>query len=97
VLRTRLDHLHHIKDLDLVTKGVIKAIAKQQDVFIAAHDTQITLLETLHSETVLRIKDEHATTRREVIGEISLNIQAEHAITRNMIQEIRVRVLLSIV
>jgi len=92
---SQLDHLSRLMDLDLATQGVLKAIVKQQDVFIAVHDTQSALLRTLHSEMVLRVKDEHATTRREVIGKTAFNIQTEHAITRNMIQDIRVRVFLS--
>jgi hypothetical protein len=96
VLRIELDHSGRLKDLDLATQRVLDAIVKQQDVFKAVHDTQIALLGTLHSETVLRAKDEHATTRREIIGETAFNIQAEHAITRKMIREIRVRELLSL-
>ena len=61
------------------------------------HDTQVALMGTLHSRTVSRVKDEHATTRREIIGETASNIQAENAITRReIIQEIRVRRLSSL-
>ena len=92
VLRLKLDHTDCLKDLDLATQGVLNAIVKQQDVFGAVHDTQIALMVTLHSEVVSRVKDEHAITRREIVGATALNIQAEHAITRReIIQEIWVR------
>jgi len=91
-LRLKVDHTDHLKDLNSITQGVLNAIVKQQDVFEAMHNMQITLMGTLHSEMVLRVKDEHAITRREIIGETALNIQAEHAITRReIIQEIQVR------
>ncbi|KAF2185377.1 TPR-like protein [Zopfia rhizophila CBS 207.26] len=89
VLRLEVDHTDRLKDLNSTTQGVLDAIANQQDVFKAVHDTQITLMGTLHSKTVLRVKNEHAATRREIIGEMALSIQAEHAITRKIIQEIR--------
>ncbi|OCK72799.1 hypothetical protein K432DRAFT_430890, partial [Lepidopterella palustris CBS 459.81] len=91
VSRLELDHSDRLKDLDLATQGVISAIVEQQDVFNAVHNTQVALIGTLHSETVLRVKDEHATTRREIIRETALNIQAEHAITRKLIQEMQQR------
>ncbi|KAF2183820.1 hypothetical protein K469DRAFT_710189 [Zopfia rhizophila CBS 207.26] len=91
VLRLELDHSDRLKNLDLAAQGVLDAIVKQQDVFKAVHNTQIALMGTLQSETVLRVKDEHATTRREIIRETALNIQAEHAITRKIIQETRQR------
>ena len=58
---------------------------------------QIALIGTLHSEIVLRVKDEHAITYREIIRETALNIQAEHAITcHGVVQEIQVRPLSSL-
>ena len=96
VSRLRLDHSDRLKDLDLATQRVLDAVVKQQDVFKAVHNTQIALMGTLHGKTILRVKDEHETTRREIIGETALNIQAEHAITRRLIHDIRVRLLLSL-
>jgi hypothetical protein len=97
VLRFGLDHSNRLNDLDLVTRGVVDAIVKQQDVFKAVHDTQIALMGTLHNEMLSKAENEHTTTRREIIGEAVSNIQAEHAITRQtIIQEIRVRALLSL-
>jgi hypothetical protein len=90
-LRLEVDHTDRLKDLDSTTRGVLDAIVTQQDGCKAAHDIQIAQVGTLHSEMVLRGKDEHTITRREIIGETVLNIQAEHAITRReIIQEIRV-------
>lgn len=86
-----LDHSDRLKDLDIATKGVLDAIVRQQDVFNALYNKQISLMGMLHRETVLSIEDEHTNTRREIIGETAFNIQAEHVITRKIIQEIWVR------
>ena len=92
VLRLKLDHTDCLKDFDLTTQRVLDAIIKQQDVFTAVYNTQIALMGTLHSEVVLKVKDEHTITRREIIGATTSNIQAEHATTRReIIREIRVR------
>ena len=91
-MRLKLDHTDCLKDLDLTTQGVLDAIIKQQDIFKAVHDTQITLMGALHSKVVLRVKDKHTITRREIIRATASNIQTEHAITRHkIIQEIWVR------
>jgi hypothetical protein len=47
----------------LTTKKVIDAIVKQQDLFQAMHDAQLTLVKTL-------IVDAHAITRHEIIQDI---------------------------
>jgi hypothetical protein len=54
------------KGLDLTTQKIIDAIIQQQDVFEAAHDTQIALMGTIHRDTISMIQDEHAITRREI-------------------------------
>ncbi|XTI94184.1 hypothetical protein V2W45_1473413 [Cenococcum geophilum] len=59
-----------LKDLDITTKRIVDAIIKQEDVFRTAHNTQITLMGTIHEETVSKVQDEHAITRREIIQEI---------------------------
>ena len=59
-----------LKGLDLATENIMNAIIEQRDMFIVAHDTQITFMRTLHTEMMSRIKDEHAITRREVLQEI---------------------------
>lgn len=61
---------NRLKDLDITTKRIVDAIIKQEDVFRTAHNTQITLMGTIHEETVSKIQDEHAITRREIIQEI---------------------------
>ena len=58
------------KDLDITTKRIVDAIIKQEDVFRTAHNTQITLVGTIHEETISKIQDEHAITRRDKIQEI---------------------------
>jgi len=59
-----------LKDLDITTKRIVDAIIKQEDVFRTAHNTQITLMGTIHEETVSKIQDEHAITRSEIIQEM---------------------------
>jgi hypothetical protein len=88
-----LDHSDHLEGLDQATKAVLDTIVRQQDVFNAMHNKQIFLMGTLHSETLLGIKDEHATTRHEIISETAFNIQAGHALTCKMVREIWVRAL----
>src|SRR5882762_2131773 len=61
---------NRLKDLDITTKRIVDAIIKQEDVFRTAHNTQITLMGAIHEETVSKIQDEHAITRREIIQEI---------------------------
>jgi tetratricopeptide (TPR) repeat protein len=61
---------NRLKDLDITTKRIVDAIIKQEDVFRVAHYTQITLMGAIHEETVSKIQDEHAITRREIIQEI---------------------------
>ena len=96
-MRLEVDHTDRLKDLNSITQRVFNAVIKQQDVFKAMHDMQIALMGTLYSKMVLRAKDEHTITYREIIGETALNIQAEHAITcHEVIQEIGVRPLSSL-
>jgi hypothetical protein len=76
----------------LTTRKIIDAIIQQQDVFEAAHDTQIALMDTIHKDTVSMIQNEHAISRHKVIGETVSSIRDEHAITRReIIRELRVR------
>lgn len=53
----------HLDGLDLTTKKIVHAIIKQQDIFQVMHDTQITV-----------VKNEHATTRREISQEIRVRL-----------------------
>jgi hypothetical protein len=78
--------------LDLTTRKIIDAIIQQQDVFEAAHDTQIALMDTIHQDTVSMIRNEHASSRCKIIGETVSSIRDEHTITRrDIIRELRVR------
>ena len=61
-----------LKDFDITTKRIVDAIIKQEDVFRTAHNMQITLMGAIHGETVSKIQDEHAITRREIIQEIQV-------------------------
>jgi hypothetical protein len=80
------------KGLDLTTQKIIDAIIQQQDVFEAAHDTQIALMDIIHQDTVSMIQNEHAISRRKIIGETVSSIRDEHEITRrDIIRELRVR------
>src|SRR5271155_265426 len=80
------------KGLDLTTRKIIDAIIQQQDVFEAAHDTQIALMDTIHQDTISEIQNEHAISRHKIIGETVSSIRDEHAITRrDIIRELRVR------
>jgi hypothetical protein len=82
----------HFKGLDLTTRKIIDAIIQQQDVFEAAHDTQIALMDTIHQDTVSMIQSEHEISRRKIIGETVASIRDEHEITRrDIIRELRVR------
>ena len=58
------------KGLDLTTRKIIDAIIRQQDIFEAAHDTQIALMDTIHQDTVSMIQNEHAISRRDIIREL---------------------------
>lgn len=51
-------------------KRVINAIAEQQDVFLAAHDTQRTLITSLHEDTITHVEDSH----REILEEIRVRL-----------------------
>jgi hypothetical protein len=53
-----------VETLDSTTKKIVDAITKQEDVFRAAHDAQISLLETIQDELVI--------TRREIIKKIKV-------------------------
>src|ERR1700733_11906514 len=80
------------KGLDLATRKIIDAIIQEQVVFETAHDIQIALMDTIHEDTVLVIQNEHAISRRNIIGEAVSSIRDEHAITRrDIIRELRVR------
>ena len=92
VLRIEQEKSSYLKDFDLVTQSLVNAILKQQDVFEAVHDAQVAEMKKLHGEMVLRVKNEHATTRNEIIEATALNNQAEHEITRQIIQEVWVSV-----
>jgi hypothetical protein len=65
-----LEQSSRLEDLDLATKRIVDAIIEQHDVFQAAHNTQIAL----HGETVTKIQEEHAITRREIIQEIRVRV-----------------------
>lgn len=87
-MRIEQEKSSYLEDFDLVTQSLIDAILKQQDVFEAVHDAQVTEMKKLHGEMVLRVKNEHATTRNEIIEATALNNQTEHEITRQIIQEV---------
>jgi hypothetical protein len=67
VSQFKLEQSDHLKDLDLITKNVVDAIIKQEDVFLAAHDAQLSLMRTLHNDTVTKIEDQHEITRHEIV------------------------------
>jgi hypothetical protein len=67
VSQFKLEQSDCLKDLDLVTKMVVDAIIKQEDVFLAAHDAQLSLMRTLHNDTVTKIEDQHEITRHEIV------------------------------
>ena len=95
-MRIEQEKSSYLEDFDLVTQSLIDAILKQQDVFEAVHDAQVTEMKKLHGEMVLRVKNEHATTRNEIIEAMALNNQTEHEITRQIIQEVWVSVPLTL-
>ena len=70
VSQLKLKQSDCLKALDLRTQKIIDTIIQQQDVFQAAHDTQITLMRTLHGETVTNIE----VARREIIQEIRVRL-----------------------
>jgi len=67
VSQFKLEQSDRLKDLDLITKKVVDAIIKQEDVFLAAHDAQLSLMRTLHNDTVTKIEDQHEITRHEIV------------------------------
>jgi hypothetical protein len=67
VSQLKLEQSDLLEDLDLITKKVVDAIIKQEDIFLAAHDTQLSLMRTLHNDTVTKIVDQHEITRHEVV------------------------------
>jgi hypothetical protein len=77
----KLEQSDCLQDLDLATKNIVDAIVKQQDIFHAAHDTQLTLMRTLHEETAVNVSDEHKTTRHEIIREIRVRLRSSSLTT----------------
>jgi len=73
VSQFRLEQSHRLESLDLIANKIADAIIDQQDVFQAAHDADLTLMRTLHEETVTKIVDEHETTR-EILQEIRVRL-----------------------
>jgi hypothetical protein len=67
VSQFKLEQSDRLKDLDLITKKVVDAIIKQEDVFLAAHDALPSLMRTLHNDTVTKIEDQHEITRHEIV------------------------------
>jgi len=67
ICQFKLEQSDRLKDLDLITKKVVDAIIKQEDVFLAAHDAQLSLMRTLHNDTVTKIEDQHEITRHEIV------------------------------
>ena len=67
VSQFKLEQSDRLKDLDLITKKVVDAIIKQEDVFLAANDAQLSLMRTLHNDTVTKIEDQHEITRHEIV------------------------------
>jgi hypothetical protein len=51
----------------MITKMVVDAIIKQEDVFLAALDAQLSFMRTLHNDTVTKIVDQHEATRHEIV------------------------------
>src|SRR5947209_8791466 len=72
VSRLKSEQSGRFKGLDLTTRKIIDAIIQQQDVFEAAHDTQIALMDTIHQDTVSMIQNEHAITRRDIMRELQV-------------------------
>jgi hypothetical protein len=67
VSQFKLEQLDRLKEFDLTTQKVVDAIIKQEDVFLAAHDAQLSLMRTLHNDTVTEIVDQHEITRHEIV------------------------------
>jgi hypothetical protein len=67
VSQFKLEQSDLLEDLDLITKKVVDAIIKQEDIFLAAHDSQLSLMRTLHTDTVAQIVDQHEITRHEIV------------------------------
>jgi hypothetical protein len=67
VSQFKLEQSDRLRDLDLITKKVVDAIIKQEDVFLATHDAQLSLMRTLHNDTVTKIEDQHEITRHEIV------------------------------
>jgi hypothetical protein len=67
VSQSMREQLDRHKDLGLKTKKIVDAIIKQEDVFLAAHDAQLSLMRSLHDDTVANISDQHEITRHEIV------------------------------
>lgn len=89
--RLDLQNSNNFKDLDTVTKAVLDAVVKQEDIFVGLHNTGVSLMKKMHSETLSRVEREHESTRREIIEATALNIHAESEATRKLIQDLKVR------
>jgi hypothetical protein len=63
----KLEQCDRLKDLDLKTKKIVDAIIKQKDVFLAAHDAQLSLMQSLHDDTVTNIVDQQEITRHGIV------------------------------
>jgi hypothetical protein len=67
VSQFKVEQSDGLEDLDLITKKVVDAIIKQEDVFLAAHDAQLSLIRTLHNDAVTNIVDQHEITRHDIV------------------------------
>jgi hypothetical protein len=76
VSQFKLEQSDRLGGLDLATKDIVDAIVKQQNVFQAAHDTQLTLTRTLHGATTATIVDENRTTRDKIIEELKVRLHS---------------------
>jgi predicted thioredoxin/glutaredoxin len=68
VSQFKREYLDSFEKLDLATKNILNAIIDQQDVFLVAHEAQLTLTKTLHEDTLRNIDD----TSQEIIREIKV-------------------------
>ncbi|XTI95124.1 hypothetical protein V2W45_1503335 [Cenococcum geophilum] len=59
VCQFMLDQSHRLEDLDLATTKIVDPISEQQDVFQAAHSTQIALMGTIHGQTANLFPEGH--------------------------------------
>jgi hypothetical protein len=51
-------------------------MVKQQDVFYAAQDVQLTSIQTLQRETETKIEYQHGITRREIVEELKVRLRS---------------------